>query len=212
MTDPSTPIRRDPGRLLDRSFYARDAPIVAPELLNKVFVVGRCAGRIVETEAYTRDDPASHSFKGPTLRTKSMFGPPGHLYVYFTYGMHFCANVVTGPEGDGQAVLIRALEPLWGIDEMEVRRGDTVKRTVDLTNGPGKLTRALGIGRDNDGDDLLTSRIRIYDDGTRAPLFPEQSERIGISSGLDRRWRFFVGGNPSVSRGPRPGSPDPTTP
>lgn len=198
------------GRVLPRSFYDRPALEVAPDLLNKLFVVGRCAGRIVEVEAYTEDDPASHSFRGPTLRTRSMFGPPGHLYVYFTYGMHFCANVVVNAEGVGEAVLLRAIEPVAGVDEMQVRRGDQVKRAVDLTNGPGKLTRALGIGRDNDGDDLLTSRIRVLDDGVRPPLFPEQSPRIGITEAVDRRWRFFLGGHPSVSRAPRPGSPDPS--
>jgi DNA-3-methyladenine glycosylase len=191
------------GDIVPRSFYERSALEVAPDLLNKLFVSGRCGGRIVEVEAYTEDDPASHSFKGPSLRTKSMFGPPGHLYVYFTYGMHFCANVVTAPAGIGEAVLIRAIEPVWGADEMRVRRGEQVRRDIDLANGPGKLTRAMGIGRDNDGDDLLTSRIRILDDGTPAPLFPDQSPRIGISDGLDRRWRFFLGGNPYVSRSPR---------
>lgn len=198
-----------PGVLLERSFYERSALVVAPELLNKLFVVGRCAGRIVEVEAYTQNDPASHSFKGPTLRNRSMFGPPGHLYVYFTYGMHFCANVVTAPEGQGEAVLIRAIEPVFGLDEMLVRRGDAVKRDIDVASGPGKLTRALGIGRDNDGDDLLTSRIRLYDDGTTPPLFPDQSVRVGITEGVDLRWRFFLGGNPYVSRSPR-GSSDPT--
>ena len=130
--------------------------------------------------------------------------------MYFTYGMHFCANVVTGPEGRGEAVLIRALEPVWGVDEMQVRRGEQVHRDIDLANGPGKLTRALGIGRDNDGDDLLTSRIRVLDDGVPPPLFPDQSPRIGISEGLDRRWRFFLGGHPCVSRPPRAGAIDAT--
>lgn len=165
--------------LLPRSFYARPANVVAPALLNKLFMVGRAGGRIVEVEAYTADDPASHSFRGPTLRNRTMFGPPGHLYVYFTYGMHFCANVVTGAEGVGEAVLIRAIEPLWELDEMRIRRGEAAKRDVDLTNGPGKLTRALGIGRHNDGDDLTESRIRIYDDGTAPRCSPTSHHGSG---------------------------------
>jgi DNA-3-methyladenine glycosylase len=185
---------------LPRSFFARPAPEVAPELMNKLFVVGRAVGRIVEVEAYTQDDPASHSFRGPSARNKVMFGPPGFLYVYFVYGSHFCANVVTGAEHEGEAVLIRALAPVANVDEMRARRPG-VSRDVDLMNGPGKLTRALGIGRDNNGADLCSpaSRIRLADDGTPAPLFPDQSARIGISVGLDRRWRFYLAGDPHVS-------------
>jgi DNA-3-methyladenine glycosylase len=185
---------------LSRSFFARPAPEVAPELMNKLFVVGRSVGRIVEVEAYTNDDPASHSFRGPTARNKVMFGPPGHLYVYFVYGSHFCANVVTGVEGEGEAVLLRALAPVTNLDEMRMRRPG-VTRDIDLMNGPGKLCRALGIGRDNNGTDLCSheSRIRLADDATPAPLFPDQSTRIGISVGLERRWRFFLAGDPHVS-------------
>ena len=185
---------------LPRSFVARPAPEVAPDLIGKLFVVGRSVGRIVEVEAYTGDDPASHSFRGPTARNKVMFGPAGHLYVYFVYGSHFCANVVTGSEGHGEAVLLRALAPIANMDEMRMRR-PAVTRDIDLMNGPGKLCRALGIGRDNNGTDLCTpaSRIRLADDGAPAPLFPDQSARIGISVGLDRRWRFFVADDPHVS-------------
>ena len=185
---------------LPRSFYARSAVEVAPELMNKLFVVGRSVGRIVEVEAYTQDDPASHSFRGPSARNKVMFGPPGFLYVYFVYGSHFCANVVTGEEGAGEAVLLRALAPIANIDEMKMRR-PAVTRNVDLMNGPGKLTRALGIGRDNNGTDLCSpaSRIRLADDGTPAPMFPDQSARIGITVGIDRRWRFYMAGNPHIS-------------
>jgi DNA-3-methyladenine glycosylase len=194
-------------KALPRSFFARSALVVAPELINKLFVVGRCAGRIVEVEAYTQDDPASHSFRGPTFGNKIMFGPAGFLYVYFIYGKHFCANVVTGEEGAGEAVLIRALAPLHGVDEMKMRRGP-VSQDIDLANGPGKLSRALGIGRDNNGADLCSSssRIRIADDGVEAPLFPDQSTRIGITEGTDRRWRFYLGGDPHVSSG-KPASP-----
>ena len=185
---------------LPRSFFARPATVVAPDLINKLFVVGRSVGRIVEVEAYTNDDPASHSFRGPTARNKVMFGPPGHLYVYFVYGSHFCANVVTGVEGEGEAVLLRALAPVSNLDEMRMRRPG-VTRDIDLMNGPGKLSRALGIGRDNNGTDLCTpaSRIRLADDGTPGPLFPDQSTRIGITVGVDRRWRFFLAGDPHIS-------------
>lgn len=187
---------------LPRSFFARPAPEVAPDLINKLFVVGRSVGRIVEVEAYTADDPASHSFRGPTARNKVMFGPPGFLYVYFVYGSHFCANVVTGADGDGQAVLLRALAPVHNLDEMRMRRPG-VTRDIDLMNGPGKLTRALGIGRDNNGADLCSpaSRIRVASDGIEPPLFPDQSTRVGVSSGHDRRWRFFLGDDPHVSPG-----------
>jgi DNA-3-methyladenine glycosylase len=191
--------------VLRRPFYGRSALEVAPDLLGKILVSGHCAGRIVETEAYLQDDPASHSSRGPTLRTKVMFGQPGHLYVYFTYGMHFCANVVTGDDGVGEAVLIRALEPLKGLDEMRVRRPN-VLQLVDLCNGPGKLTRAMGIGRDNNGDDLVSSRIRIVDDGVAPPMFPDESERIGISEAVDKLWRWSVPRDPHVSKRPRPGT------
>ena len=196
---------------LPRSFFARPATVVAPDLINKLFVVGRSVGRIVEVEAYTNDDPASHSFRGPSARNKVMFGPPGHLYVYFVYGSHFCANVVTGVEGEGEAVLLRALAPVSNLDEMRMRRPG-VTRDIDLMNGPGKLSRALGIGRDNNGTDLCTpaSRIRLADDGTPGPLFPDQSTRIGITVGVDRRWRFFLAGDPHISPSKPVGSLSPS--
>lgn len=187
------------AKVLRRDFYARDARDVAPDLLNKILVSGHCAGRIVEVEAYVADDPASHSYRGPTLRNRVMFGPPGMLYVYFTYGMHFCANVVTGDEGDGQAVLIRALQPLKGLSEMRVRRPNVV-RDLDLANGPGKLTRAMGIGRDNNGQDLTASRIRLVDDGVAPPHRPGVSTRVGISEGTHFPWRWYVPGDMHVSR------------
>lgn len=187
---------------LPRSFFARPAPVVAPDLLNKLFVVGQSVGRIVEVEAYTGDDPASHSFRGPSARNKVMFGPPGFLYVYFVYGSHFCANVVTGAEGKGEAVLLRALAPVHNLVDMRLRRPG-VTEDIDLTNGPGKLTRALGIGRDNNGTDLCSpaSRIRVATDGVPPPLFADQSTRVGVSNGRDRRWRFYIGDDPHVSRG-----------
>ena len=183
---------------LGRRFFARDALDVAPELLNKILVVGPCAGRIVEVEAYRRDDPASHSFAGPTARNAVMFAGPGQLYVYFTYGMHYCANVVTGRRGEGSAVLVRALAPLRGVDVMVSRR-PTVER--DLTNGPAKLCAAFGIDRSFDGVDLVRdATVLVADDATPPPERPGVSSRIGISRGLEAQWRFFVDQSPHVSR------------
>ena len=146
----------------------------------------RTSGRIVETEAYTGDDPASHSYRGRTARNSVMFGPAGRLYVYLSYGIHHCANVVTGSVDDGQAVLIRAIVPVDGIDTMLRRRGRT-----PLADGPGKLCRALGIDLDDNGIDLgVAGPIRIFDDGTQPPADPVVGPRIGISTGRERPWRF----------------------
>jgi DNA-3-methyladenine glycosylase len=176
-------------RRLPRRFYARDALEVAPELLNKVLIVGACAGRIVEVEAYRSDDPASHSFRGRTPRNTAMFGRPGLLYVYFTYGMHHCANVVTGAEHDGQAVLLRAVVPCAGIDAMRSRRGPRSDR--ELADGPGKLCQAFGIDRSHDGVDLCTSAgVLIVDDGTPSPVDPLVGGRIGIRQGGEHPWRW----------------------
>lgn len=150
------------------------------------------AGRIVETEAYCSDDPASHSFNGPTPRSSVMFGPPGHLYVYLSYGIHRCANIVVGADGDGQAVLLRALEPVRGIEAMRSRRHGRADR--ELANGPGKLCAAFGIGLSDNGADLLAvdSRIQIIDDGTPPPAVPLVGPRIGITKAVDTPWRFRV--------------------
>ncbi len=156
---------------LQPAFFGRDSPDVAPELLNKLFVVGDRAGRIVEVEAYTHDDPASHSYRGRTRRNEVMFGPSGRLYVYFVYGMHHCANIVTGDEGDGQAVLIRAVT-CEGVD----RRS---------TNGPAKLCRHFGIDMSFNG-----SGATVFDDGTPPPATPVVTARVGITKAaeLPRRW------------------------
>ena len=178
---------------LERAFYERDSPVVAPELLNKVLVVGECAGRIVEVEAYRSDDPASHTFRGRTARNATMWGPGGHLYVYFTYGMHFCANVVTSTEGDGQAVLLRATVPLRGLDTMRHRRGGRPDRS--LADGPAKLCQAFGLDRAHDGADLVNgSHIGITDDGTPPPARPVVTPRIGIRVATDVPWRWLVRG------------------
>jgi DNA-3-methyladenine glycosylase len=175
---------------LDQAFFARDALVVAPELLGKVLVAGPCAGRIVEVEAYRSDEPAAHSFRGPTPRTAVMFGPAGRLYVYLSYGMHRCANVVTGADGDGQAVLLRALTPLRGLDVMTARRSG---RRAALANGPGKLCQALGIDLADSGTDLTAvGEIRIVDDGTSPPIAPIITPRIGITKAVDLPWRFVA--------------------
>ncbi|HVX48177.1 MAG TPA: DNA-3-methyladenine glycosylase [Candidatus Saccharimonadales bacterium] len=177
------------------------AEMAAPRLLGCRLVrrVGDTliAGRIVETEAYSQDDVASHSYRGETPRTKVMFGPAGHLYVYFTYGMHYCCNVVTGPDGHGSAVLIRALEPLEGHQAMSRnRRGQTGEA---LANGPAKLCQALEIGKSFNGHDLHHEPLRLVMEPPIAQTDIVQTTRIGISRGQDVPWRFYIRDNPYVS-------------
>lgn len=172
-----------------RALLAHDAPSVAPLLLNKLLVHGPCVGRIVEVEAYRDDDPASHTFRGRTPRNSVMFGPAGHLYVYFTYGMHYCSNVVTGPAGSGTAVLLRAVEPLAGLDVMRERRGGRSQ----LTDGPAKLCQAFAIGPEHNGVDVCRgSGVGLFDDGTPPPEQPLVGPRIGITKALDVQWRWRV--------------------
>lgn len=189
---------------LGRGFYARPVTEVARDLLNKVLVgpSGR-AGRIVEVEAYGgANDPGSHSFRGPTPRTKVMFGPPGRLYVYFTYGMHWCANAVAETDGKAGAVLLRALTPLDGIEAMRTARGPAAARDRDLCSGPAKLTQALGIdGAFNDTDLTAGSDgVAIFSDGTDPPPSPVCTTRIGLSAGADQRWRWYVPDTADISR------------
>jgi DNA-3-methyladenine glycosylase len=206
---------------LSRAFYLRPTLIVARDLLGKYLVrqVGKTklVGRIVEVEAYRQNDPASHAFGGRTKRNDVMFWEGGHLYVYFTYGMHFCANVVTGKAGIGEAVLIRAIEPVEGIDEMIRNRFRTItgkkklrnamnaqladnQSPLNLTNGPAKLCEALAIRRETNGTDLLGDEIYLLN----APGLPSskvnRSTRIGITNGKEKKWRFSIKGNPWVSR------------
>ena len=196
---------------LPRRFYDRDALAVAPELLGKLIVhddpeAGRLVARLVEVEAYRgRDDPGSHAYKGQTPRIASMFARPGTLYVYFTYGMHWCANAVCGPGTQPHAVLLRAAEPLDGLDVMRTRRGERARRDTDLCSGPAKLTQALGLARPHDGLDLTRGRVRLVDDGVAPPTRPLVSRRIGIAWGRgdDALFRFSVSGHPHVSRPPR---------
>lgn len=179
---------------------------MAPELLNKVLVRrdrehGRIGGRIVEVEAYLGpDDPASHAYRGPTPRTEVMFGPPGHLYVYFTYGMHFCCNAVCGDEGEGTAVLLRALAPLPPLDAMWERR-PKARRERDLCSGPAKLCEALAIDRHLDGADLVRGEaVEIVDDGVAPPAEPLRGPRVGIRVATEHPWRFSVPGDLNVSQ------------
>lgn len=190
-------------QVLPREFYRRHPTVVAPELLNKILVRddGRCA-RIVEVEAYAgSEDPAAHSFRGKTARNATMFGPPGHLYVYFTYGMHWGSNAVCGEVGEGVGVLLRAAQPLNRLDLMYLAR-PAAKRPIDLASGPGKLSQAFGIDRAHDGADLVSGDrgIRIVSDGLPPPGAPVTGPRVGISKAVDLPWRWSVPDQPYVSR------------
>jgi DNA-3-methyladenine glycosylase len=190
---------------LNREFYRRDPRDVAPELLNKVLVRGPRRARIVEVEAYCGgEDPGSHAFRGKTDRNATMFGPPGHLYVYFTYGMHWCANAVCGEVGEGVAVLLRAAAPVHGEVLMWAAR-PKARRQRDLLSGPAKLCQAFDITGADGGADIVTGRggrIRIVDDGTPPPPSPANGVRIGLAAGRgdDHPWRWWVLDDPNVSR------------
>ncbi len=189
-------------RSVPRSFYRRDPRQVAPELLNKVLVRGTRVGRIVEVEAYRgAEDPASHAYRGPTARNATMFERPGLLYVYFSYGMHWCANAVCGEEGEGVAVLLRAIAPVRGVAAMRRARGSP-RRDRDIGSGPGKLCQALGITRALDGADLVTGDrgIRLMTDGVLPPPDPGRGVRIGISVAREHPWRWWVRDDPNLSR------------
>lgn len=172
---------------LGRTFYLRPAPQVARELLGKILSFENASGRIVETEAYLgEDDGAAHSARGITPRTRVIFGPPGHAYVYFIYGMHNCLNIVCEPEGIAGCVLIRALEPISGL--------------TGLANGPGKLTRALGITIAHNDVDVTRGPITIHAPKQSEPFEIATSPRIGITKSADLPLRFFIKGSKSVSR------------
>jgi DNA-3-methyladenine glycosylase len=191
-------------RRLGRRFYARDPREVAPELLGKVLVRGGLTARIVEVEAYCGAlDPGSHAYRGQTRRNATMFGRPGLLYVYFTYGMHWCANTVCGREGEGVAVLLRAAEPLRGVEQMRARR-PAARRDRDLLSGPARLCQAFAIDGQDDGADLVTADhgITIVDDGTPPPAVPAVSKRIGLSAGADLPWRWCTADSLHLSKRP----------
>jgi DNA-3-methyladenine glycosylase len=190
-------------RVLSRAFYRRDSRDVARDLLNKLLVRddGRAA-RIVEVEAYLGElDPGSHAFKGETPRNRTMFAGPGLLYVYFTYGMHWCANAVCGDVGSGIAVLLRAAAPVDGVELMwPLRPRARVER--DLLSGPAKLCQAFALDGAFDGADIVARDrgVWIADDGVPPPARPGRSTRIGLTNGAEHPWRWFVKGDPNVSR------------
>jgi DNA-3-methyladenine glycosylase len=181
---------------LARDFFARSVHEVAPELIGATLLVDGVGGRIVEVEAYDEDDPASHSFRGRTARTASMFGPPGHAYVYRSYGIHWCLNLVCAEDGRAEAALVRALEPISGLDTMRERRGLEAKRS--LCSGPGKLCQALGITRLHDGFPLDEPPFELLRRETDPPLLV--GPRIGITQAVEQPWRYGLAGSPFLSR------------
>jgi DNA-3-methyladenine glycosylase len=172
---------------------------VAPELIGCTLLVDGVGGRIVEVEAYDGEDPASHGFRGQTERNRSMFGPPGHAYVYRSYGIHWCLNLVCEDEGTASAVLLRAVEPMWGLEQMRAFGAPATLRDHKLTAGPGRLCRALGIDRNDNGSDLTGPDLHVAGGGRVPDSEIRSGVRVGLSADEGRRWRFWVS-SPSVSR------------
>jgi DNA-3-methyladenine glycosylase len=181
---------------LTREFFARAVHQVAPELIGATLLVDGVGGTIVEVEAYDQDDPASHGFRGLTARTASMFGPPGHAYVYRSYGIHWCLNLVCAEAGRAEAALVRALEPTTGLATMRERRGLDASRA--LCSGPGKLCQALGISRTLDGLSLDEPPFELLARGSEPPL--AVGPRIGITRAVEQPWRYGLAGSPFLSR------------
>lgn len=186
---------------LDAGFFSRSVHAVARELIGCGLFHAGCGGTIVETESYERDDPACHAYVGLTKRTATLFGPPGRAYVYLSYGIHSLLNFVAEPEGNAAAVLIRALEPTVGLEEMRARRGD--RPDTDLCSGPGKLTDALGIGLDANNADLSADPFLLLPPESGWSGDVVRSPRVGITKAVELPWRFSLAGSPFVSR-PRP--------
>lgn len=194
------------GNILNKDFYLQDTLLVAKQLLGK-FLYRKykdhyLVGKIVETEAYKDNDPASHAYKGRTKRNEVMFWEGGYLYVYFTYGMHYCCNVVTEEEGKGCAVLIRAVEPIEGLNTMmKLRNYNSDSKIFNLTNGPAKLCQAFNITKKDNGKNLCDEEIFIVD--SKRVIDNSQigkSPRIGIKDGLEKKWRFYIKSSPWVSK------------
>jgi DNA-3-methyladenine glycosylase len=186
--------------ILTREFFTRSVHAVAPELIGATLLVDGVGGTIVEVEAYDHEDPAAHGYRGRTARNASMFGPPGHLYVYRSYGVHWCANLVCEDEGVAAAVLLRALEPTRGLDEMRARRRLDDARL--LCSGPGRLCEALGITRAHDGLPLDEPPFELRE-RTATPEMVAGA-RVGITRAADVPWRYGLAGSPYLSRPLRP--------
>jgi DNA-3-methyladenine glycosylase len=181
---------------LGRDFFARSVHEVAPELIGTLLLVDGVGGVVVEVEAYDQQDPASHGYGGPTARTASMFGPPGHAYVYRSYGIHWCLNLVCASEGTAEAALVRALEPTHGLAEMRARRGLADARL--LCSGPGRLCQALAITRAHDGLPLDEPPFELH--ARPAPVEVAAARRVGITQAVELPWRYALAGSPFVSR------------
>jgi DNA-3-methyladenine glycosylase len=193
-------MRDDPSTLpsrIGRDFFARSVHEVAPDLIGATLLVDGCGGPIVEVEAYDQEDPASHGFRGRTARNASMFGPPGYAYIYRSYGIHWCLNLVCEEEGTADAVLLRALEPIHGVERMKERRGVDDPRL--LCAGPGRLCEALGVTREHDGLALDQPPFELR--ARTQPVEIVSTPRIGITRAADRPWRYVLAGSRFVSRG-----------
>jgi DNA-3-methyladenine glycosylase len=182
--------------VLRRDFFARTVHEVAPDLIGVTLLLNGVGGRIVEVEAYDQEDPASHGYRGRTPRNEAMFGPPGHAYVYRSYGIHWCLNLVCGEEGIAEAVLVRALEPTAGLDEQRRRRG--VEDLRALCSGPGKLCQALGVTREHGGLPLDALPFRLEPRGEAPEIVT--GPRVGITQATELSWRYALAGSPFMSR------------
>ena len=182
--------------MIDRAFFARSVHDVAPELVGATLLVDGVGGTIVEVEAYDHEDPAAHGYRGRTERNASMFGPPGHAYVYRSYGIHWCLNLVCGPEGTAEAVLVRALEPLAGLELMRGRRRVGADRL--LCAGPGRLCQALGVTGEHDGLPLDRPPFELR--GRPEAVEVVTGMRVGITRAAELPWRYVLAGSPYVSR------------